>query len=253
MSLTSFPARIENVWQVIECMLNQTLKPKAIVLWLSKEQFPDESSIPDSLKCLEGGIFSIKMVDGDLRSHKKYHYVCQEFPDSDVLLIDDDLYYPTNMIENMMKERQASGNIVGMYASHILYGDDGSVAPYSTWKEEFKKSSSNTLFFGTGGGFLFKPTELYEDVTNIELAMNLCPSADDIWLNAMVRLNNKEVTKLKSGLILPVKELDNSERLCAINVTGNANDIQLKAINDYYSKQLGRKVFYNKSLSKRNS
>ena len=242
-SFTSFPARIDNVWQVVVCMLNQEVQPRAILLWLSKEQFPCANSIPESLKRLEGDIFKIRLVEGDIRSHKKYFYVSEELPESRILLIDDDLYYPTNMIKRMLKEMELTGNMVSMYASHINYKIDNTLMPFSTWRNEYGKSNSEKLFFGSGGGFLFRPMDMYKDINNIDLALSLCPTADDIWLNAMVRLNNKKVSKIKSGLILPVKEQVNGNRLCDINVNGQGNDLQLEAINNYYLKQQGRKVF----------
>ena len=100
-SLTSFPARINDVWQVIECLLRQSYQPKHIFLYLSKEQFLSVNDIPIILRNLQSNIFQIKLVDGDIRSHKKYYYVSKEFPNSLVLLVDDDIYYPTDMIETL--------------------------------------------------------------------------------------------------------------------------------------------------------
>lgn len=48
-SLTSFPARIKKVHIVIESLLNQTIKPDKIILWLSKEQFEHYYVLPSKL------------------------------------------------------------------------------------------------------------------------------------------------------------------------------------------------------------
>lgn len=69
-SLTSFPARINNVWLVVECMLRQTVHADKIILWLSKDQFPSDDCIPFSLKKRISDVFEIRMVSGDIRSHK---------------------------------------------------------------------------------------------------------------------------------------------------------------------------------------
>ena len=61
-SFTSFPARINDVWKVVESLKNQSILPAKIILWLSKEQFPDGSGIPASLKDREGDIFEIRIV-----------------------------------------------------------------------------------------------------------------------------------------------------------------------------------------------
>ena len=91
-SFTSFPARINEVWQVVECMLRQTVRPMKVILWLSELQFQSKDQIPNKLRQYENELFEIRLVNGDIRSHKKYLYVCREFPNNNVLLIDDDVY-----------------------------------------------------------------------------------------------------------------------------------------------------------------
>ena len=100
-SLTSFPGRINEVYIVIQSMLRQTLLPKKIILWLSKEQFKD-IKLPLNLTSLINDIFIIKFVEGDIRSHKKYFYVLSEYSDCKIIIIDDDLFYPSDMVEKMV-------------------------------------------------------------------------------------------------------------------------------------------------------
>ena len=73
-SLTSFPARIGVVWMVVESLMHQTLKPHKIILWLSKEQFSTIESLPKKLLAQRERGLEIRLVDGDIRSHKKYIY-----------------------------------------------------------------------------------------------------------------------------------------------------------------------------------
>ena len=241
-SFTSFPARINNVWQVVECMLRQTYQPAKIILWLSKEQFPNIEEIPASLREREGGAFEIRMVDDDIRSHKKYYYVSKEYPDSLIFLIDDDIYYPTDIIERTMKAHQEhSEAIICNYGYHIGYTENGELLPYNKWGKEYRYCTSADLFFGSGGGTLFKPSWLYKDLTNIDLAMKLTPIADDIWLNAMASISKKEKILVSGGLILPIAIGDNI-KLASKNKGEDMNDLQLKAIMDYYGR-LGISLF----------
>ena len=76
-SLTSFPARIDEIWISIETIFRQTYKADEIILWLSKDQFAGQELPLSILNCQEKGL-TIRWVDGDLRSHKKYFYVLQE-------------------------------------------------------------------------------------------------------------------------------------------------------------------------------
>lgn len=241
-SLTSFPARINNVWQVVECMMRQTYQPAKIILWLSKDQFPEGSGIPASLKEREGDMFELRIVEGDIRSHKKYHYVSKEYPDSLIFLIDDDIYYPTDILERTMKaHKDYPEAIICNYGYHKSYKENGEMMPYNSWPKEYAFSISDDLFFGSGGGTLFKPSWLHEDLTNIELAMKLTPIADDIWLNAMVSLAGREKILLPNGLILPVL-IEENVKLASQNKGQNGNDEQINRIMTHYKNLWSQKT-----------
>lgn len=233
-SMTSFPARINSVWQVVECMLRQTIKPAKILLWLSKEQFPTRESIPQTLWNRESDMFEIRMVDGDIRSHKKYYYVSKEYPDSLIFLIDDDIYYPSDILERSLFLRyKNTGAVIANYGRHIRYNEDGSLKTYNSWPTESRYSEADDLFFGSGGGTLFCPSELFSDLTNLKMAMSLAPTADDIWLNAMTRLANCRIIKTNSSLILPIRNKE-SIVLATQNLDQGKNDKQLNAVITMY-------------------
>ena len=242
-SLTSFPARINSVWQVVECMLHQTCSPQKIILWLSSEQFINKKNIPDNLQSLQSDIFEIRLVSGDIKSHKKYYYVSKEYPSKKIVLIDDDIYYPTNFLEKLDKYFEKYKTITAFYGCLITRDKTGELTPYTSWTSLFDEMDNDDFFFGSGGGVIFVPNLLFKDLTNISLALKLCPSADDIWLNAMVRLSGLKVHKLKSGPLLPIIQKDNSGTLSVVNVGMDKNDIQLCAINKYYMGKMGVKVF----------
>ena len=245
-SFTSFPARINDVWQVVECMLRQTFMPKKIILWLSREQFADTNSIPTSLISRMGDIFEIRLVDGDIRSHKKYYYVSKEYPKSKIVLIDDDLYYPTYMLEELYLEHLKHPNdLISRYALFIHHDDKGYVLPYRRWHEVYKACGGDDVFFGSGGGTLFTPNMMYEDLLNEQLFLNLTPIADDIWLNAMIRLGGTYIRKIPSTMILPIIGKGSKIKLSAQNVGQNKNDEQIKSITDYYKRVCDVELFRN--------
>lgn len=232
-SLTSFPARIHKVSRVIQCFLRQTVSPTQIILWLSKEQFAGQQ-LPDELLALQGNIFSIRWVDGDIRSHKKYFYVLSEYPSQRVLLVDDDLYYPTDMVETMLKAAcQYPGRVICRYGSLEEF-KDGELLPYRSWWREIAGESDHPhFFFGSGGGTLLTRNMLYKDALNIDLALELTPLADDVWLNAMVNLQGTRKHKVKFGLILPVEDTQRV-KLAAVNVGEDQNTVQIQRIVQYY-------------------
>lgn len=238
-SLTSFPARIENVWMVIEAIKRQTILPEKIILWLSREQFPTKKNIPNSLLEQQNELFEIRLVADDIRSHKKYYYVSCEFPNSLILLIDDDIFYPLNMIECLLRARQNHPQAIMCQYGYIMKFDDNRhLLPYRSWKKITASSTDENIFFGSGGGTLFTPSKLYHDLTNKDLFLNLAPLADDIWLNAMVKLASLPIKLINPYLPLPIKAKENQLTLSSVNVGENKNDEQLKAVSDYYRKKL---------------
>lgn len=238
-SLTTFPARISKVWMVIECMMRQTIRPDKIFLYLSKDQFPDKEDLPDNLTRLVGDVFQIRMVDGDLRSHKKHYYALRDFPDSLVFLIDDDIFYPSDTIEKVLAAHcKSPGAVICRYARMIAYTSDGEIRPYRFWRWVNNASSDNDLFFGSGGGTLFQPNRLYVDVSDKDLFQRLTPQADDIWLNAMTRLAKTPIVKIPFGLFLPIIN-DDDVRLASSNRDDGMNDKQCHSISAYYKRQIG--------------
>lgn len=101
-SLTSYPKRIGDVWITIETLLRQTVKPDMIILWLADTQFNGIESLPKKLIDLQKSGLTIRFCK-DLKSHKKYFYTMQEYPEDLIILVDDDMFYPYDMIEKLLK------------------------------------------------------------------------------------------------------------------------------------------------------
>lgn len=243
-SFTSFPARINNAWQVVECMLRQTYLPSKIILWLSRDQFKN-IRIPDSLLSRENSIFEIKYVEGDIRSHKKYLYAAKDYPQSLIFLIDDDLYYSSDIIEKTYIAYSKNPDcVVANYGYFIGYKNDGKLLPYNSWRPCYKENKGVELFFGSGGGTLFNPQLLYYDLTNINLALDLTPLADDIWLNAMCNLNNTPILIINNGNLLPIKN-KNNVTLSNENKGSSKNDDQIEKVIAHYRSKEGKMVFVN--------
>lgn len=233
-SLTSFPARINHVWQTISCLLRQTYSPYKIILWLSEDQFGSDYHIPESLSVLLCQRFEIRWVKGDICSHKKHYYVMGEFPNALVFLADDDIYYPTDMLERvMLLHKTHPDDVICQYGYRMKYNEAGHLVSYRDWPKVYASISDSNMFFGSGGGTLFCPSKLYKDLRRLDLFTRLTPTADDIWLNAMVRLAGLKVRMLKTGHILPVINQEDV-KLASENIGNNKNDEQIMAVSEYY-------------------
>lgn len=243
-SMTSYPARINSIWIVIETLLRQSVVPRKIYLWLSHEQFPDKKLPEELLKLQERGL-EIQFVEGDIRSHKKYYYIFQEFPDDLIMFADDDIIYPSDLIESLLIARQslnAEKVIAHKYGYRMKWDNNGQLLPYNNWGSYYSSYSGDDLFFGSGGGTLVRPTDFYKDVLNLDLALELCPKADDIWLNAMARLGGCKYIKVQDGPILSIQNKEDVP-LYKQNLRQGQNDVQLSAVSDYYIKTINMNPF----------
>ncbi len=232
-SLSSFPARISYVWITIESLLRQTHKPDMIILWLSRLQFPNElSDLPEQLVSLQDRGLTIRFVDEDYRSHRKYLYALKEFPLDMLLTADDDIIYPPHMIEDVWQTHLTHPEaIVAPYAHGKEYDASGTIRPYLEWRNN---SMDGPFFFCSGGGTLFPAGCLHGDTTDIHTALQLCPNADDVWLNVMaIKQGTSVVHPPKRWLPLPVLAAD-KDKLSTANVYEHGNDRQIAAVQNYY-------------------
>ncbi len=241
-SLTSFPARIDYVYLTIESLLRQTELPGKIVLWLSKDQFHSNEVVTQSLLRLQNDIFSIQYVDGDIRSHKKYYYAFLQYPEKTIITVDDDIIYPPRLIEQLVNTSHSfPQSIISNVARTISY-KDSKLESYSMWKFSCPSSSKDNVQIGVGG-VLYPPNCLYKDCLSLKLSQRLAPSADDLWLNAMARLNNTKIVKTASKTnFLPVL-IPHNQRLTSFNNGSGKNDEQISNIQSYYNSSLGINPF----------
>lgn len=235
-SLTSFPARIERLWLVIETLLRQSLKPDMIILWLSREQFPSIELLPDNLLKMQKRGLRIEIRDGDLRSHKKYYYLLQEYPDNIMITVDDDIFYRTDMISTLVSMHEENPHcVIANFAFKMLYNDD-ILRPYREWinnNDIYISMVGYDIFFGSGGGTLFPKDSLDTLVCSSDDFMEICPLADDVWLNAMCRINHYPVLRTGyNSICLPVLN-KNDIRLTSQNVVNNKNDVQIESVRKY--------------------
>ena len=195
-SLTSYGKRIHDVYLAIESIMQGSLKPNRIILWLSEEEFSGKA-LPTTLqKQAERGL-EIRFCK-DVKSYKKLIFALQEFPNACIITIDDDLIYNFDLVENLVAAHKRNPNCIWANRIHkITYEKNGSMKSYLLWNYTIQSDCprSENNFFTSGGGTLFPPNSLHEEVFNETIFMDICPTADDVWFNAMARLKGTEIRK----------------------------------------------------------
>ncbi|MEX0719969.1 MAG: hypothetical protein WD059_04820 [Balneolaceae bacterium] len=235
-SLTSFPARIDRIWITITTLLMQSFKPDKIVLWLANEQFPNKE-LPESLVALTEKGLEIRFCE-DLRSHKKYYYTMIENPDTNVITVDDDVYYPEYMLSELVQQHKKFPEAVCANFAHKILFEDGRIKKYMQWKHKHKaiKTPSHKLMQVGVGGVLYPPKVLYEKVFNKELFKEVSPKSDDVWLKTMSYLNNtKIVTSPYFNKQLVTVRGSQEKSLNSVNSHKGLKDIQIKNVIDHFN------------------
>lgn len=237
-SLTTHSKRLFDVYLTIESIMQGTMKPNHIVLWLEKDLA--NTIIPLYLqKQMKRGL-EIRYCN-DIRSYKKLIPTLKQFPDSIIVTIDDDVIYLPDMLEKLVNAYNKSPyHIHANRVSKIELKPDGTPMKYSCWKVVSNVGHSNLFFFTGVGGVLYPPSCFNEEVFNEEVFMSLAPYGDDIWFFAMALLNgftvNKVFTHDKVGNDFLINESVQDISLFHVNTEGEKqNDKQIKAVFDRYN------------------
>lgn len=236
-SLTSFPARIDDVWICIESILRQTFKPDKIILWLATEQFPDKK-IPKSVSQLKTRGLEVRFCEENIRAHKKYLHTLKNYPKANIITVDDDLYYDDTLLENLyLLHKKHPNYIVTNRAHKIKFDKNNKVKVYRKWSHNVTTKEASHLLLATGGaGTLYPPKSLHPEVINEEVLKKLCFLADDIWLKCMaIKQGTKVVTNSKYNKDPLSIRKSQMEKLVSANVLSGGNDQQLKAVCTHYN------------------
>jgi hypothetical protein len=183
-SMTSYGKRLNSVHMTIRSIFNQTYKPDKVVLYLGSDVSLED--LPESLINLKKYGLDIRCKQENIKSHKKYFYAVQEFPTSMIITIDDDLLYPPELIENLVKmHTRFPKAVVASRVHEIRIDDSGMLLPYRKWGWEVDATQDAPSFkyFATGcGGVLYPPKSLEPAMLDMNLIQKLALQADDLWL-----------------------------------------------------------------------
>ena len=239
-SLTTYGKRLYDAYLPIESIMQGSIKPNRIILWLAEELRNQE--LPLTLKRQQDRGLEVRFCE-DIKSYKKLIPTLKEFPDACIVTIDDDAIYKFDLIERMTSAYNDDPNFI--YANRmrrITIGDDGKPVSYMQWPYCSNDDGASHLNFSIGvGGVLYPPGALAKEVFNESVFMDLCCTADDVWLNAMALLNGTKVKKVITRHPLGFDYVSNYNVQDIALMNANANKytgacLNNKILADVYSK-----------------
>lgn len=100
--------------------------------------------------------------------------------DEPIVTCDDDTLYPGHWLRTLVAEHDLCRAIVA-FRGHTMTLRDGKLSKYNDWMHHLK-SEFSILNLATGkDGICYRPSLLDRGVLDIETALELAPTADDLW------------------------------------------------------------------------
>lgn len=240
-SMTSFPEAIPYAVQAIHSILNGSVLPDKLILYLTFSQFA-ENGIPESLKSLSenSSVFEIRNYDSDIRSYRKLIPALIDFPKAVIVTVDDDVAYHRHMLRDLLNLHARIPDAVLAHRAKRIKLDK----PYRSWKKYrwydflFKRIHKSFMNLQTGvGGVLYPPHSLRKEMLDVDLFSKIAPNTDDIWFWAAAVVNGCSVIPVPFGRNKP-RGLNKPKELSlkTTNFKGktDSNLSALKAIIEHY-------------------
>ena len=223
-SLTSYPARIGTINQVIQSIKAQSLKPTKIILWLANSQFPKkERDLPKKLLKLKDKIFEIKWCE-DIRSYKKLIPTLELYPNKIIVTADDDNIYARDWLKKLYASHIIDPNcIIAHRVTKFVLDANNNFQTIAGGKQYYHCPSYLNKLVGAGG-VLYPPNSLYKDIINKELFMSLAPTNDDQWFWFMAILKGYKV-KVCENPIIDLKYVDGTQETALSNINDHGENL----------------------------
>lgn len=232
-SLTSFPARIEKVHLVVQSLLNQSLQPRKVVLYLSRHEFPD-NSVPRRLARLESGRFEIRFVQENLQSHNKLIFALVDFPGAWIATFDDDRLYPAHTLARLWQAATANQSTIVCTGGRRMVVHDGHLANYREWPMVLSPEPTFWVLPLGGYGVLYPPGSLNSSVGDRDLIRALAPLNDDIWFKAMSLTRDVPCRAIGGTHLMPEFKFRGSTTLSQLNQDGRGQDAALGQVFEHF-------------------
>jgi len=235
-SLTSYGTRISRVHLAIRSIMDQTVRPNRVELWLGEDS--DDIPIPPELAELTDCGLTIHRGVEDLKGHKKYYFSMREEEEVLLVTIDDDLVYTKDTISSLLAAHQVLPQAVVARRCHRMRFAEGSIAPYDTWEMNFQAGhplASRELLATTGAGTLYPPHTFGPLTQDIDLARDLALTADDLWMKVRETILGIEVAQAPNTRPMPyVMPASQSAGLFFENLHNGGNDAILARLMDHF-------------------
>lgn len=237
LALTSHSSRVSRAFAAIESVCSGPVKPRRVILFLSDEEL--SRPLPSPLARLASrGLEILRCEDVGPHTKLQPYLALHEHFTHPLVTIDDDVFYDRGLLRGLASAWAAQPEIIHCSRARKIMLRGSGFAPYASWPlcGDDEPSSSN---FVTGvGGVIYPPGFLSALKIAGDGYRQVCPMADDIWINKQALRAGIRVRQMKSA---PAKLLDvpGARRTARFkkNLRLGENDIQLR--HSYTTREIG--------------
>ena len=202
-SMTSYPARIFGIYEVFISLLHQSadISTYQCFLTLAKEEFiKGEKELPLEVQKLINNGWVKLIWYHNIYSHKKLMPILNNYPENDILIVDDNIIRTNNFIEIFQNDHiiYPKEIICGTFMNY--FDNNLEQKRFNGYKDkkfgEFN-SVPNIIFHtaipASGVGGILYPKHTFSDKRffNETLYMTLCPTSDESWQYIFNIIENK--------------------------------------------------------------
>lgn len=236
-SLTTKPERIKKTWLVAESILRQKKRPDGLILYLAKDEFQTESDLPRSILSLRKRGLKIIFVEENLRPHNKYFHTMCSYPKADVLTVDDDKIYSSDLISHLVEYSNRYPRSICAVLVRRIKVKDRLVNSYLNWEISMKNEGPSHGLLSLGvGGVLFPAGSLHSALFDVRRLKEQALLTDDLWIKIMALKKGTKVASAAGMFDRPFISIVGlgKEQLMNLNVLKGQNDIVFKDLIQSY-------------------
>lgn len=240
-SLTTINSRIDLVSDTLHSLLDQSAPIASIRLYISREPYLlDEGikKIPASLSSLatkSRGRLVISYCPNFGPYRKLLPYLREYWGQSRlVVTADDDTIYPKDWMAELLGAYATYRCQIASRGHRILTEGDR-IAPYRNWMRTRVEENPSLLIMPTGkDGILYDTAYFPIEVLDVETAMTLAPTADDLWFRWHLARNNIPVCLVNTNYKDTFDESEYESSLYRNYNRGGNNDKAVEDIDNYF-------------------
>ena len=234
-SLTSYPARFGSLHLTIKSLLDQSVRPDQVILWIDHAA---AAAVPQAVKDLQDDLFAVHCTD-DVRSFTKIVPALLKYPNAFIVTADDDIYYPNFWLQRLTEAFDPAHPTIVYHRGHrIRRQADGRFAPYADWERRVNDEGSlspGVDVFPTGvGGVLYPPGSLPPQTTDRTLFERLSPTCDDSWLYFMWRQTPWKAKRVPGSMPKFVEWPTSQRQSLQAFHRGGIKDQHLRALSEHF-------------------